>query len=136
MPKAESFHTTSKPFYQGVYTTHSRRTFKRRGSRWRSKDDPKAISSIWRKMKQQKVEFEEVYDKFAIRIIIDTPPKKEKADCWRVYSLLPITTNPIRNGCETGFQLPSPTAMNHLHTTVVVPGGEWVEVQIRTSPYE
>ena len=52
------------------------------------KGRPKAISSIWRKMKKQKVEFEEIYDKFAIRIIIDTPLKKEKADCWRVYSII------------------------------------------------
>jgi len=52
------------------------------------KGRPKAISSIWRKMKKQKVEFEEVYDKFAIRIIVDTPLKKEKADCWKVYSII------------------------------------------------
>ncbi len=97
------------------------------------KGRPKAISSIWRKMKQQKVEFEEVYDKFAIRIIIDTPLKKEKADCWRVYSIITDHYQPNPERLRDWISLPKSNGYESLHTTVVVPGGDWVEVQIRTA---
>ena len=97
------------------------------------KGRPKAISSIWRKMKKQKVEFEEVYDKFAIRIIIDTPLKKEKADCWRVYSIITDHYQPNPQRLRDWISVPKSNGYESLHTTVVVPGGEWVEVQIRTT---
>jgi len=96
------------------------------------KGRPKAISSIWRKMRKQKVEFEEVYDKFAIRIIIDTPLKKEKADCWRVYSLITDHYQPNPERLRDWISVPKSNGYESLHTTVVVPGGDWVEVQIRT----
>jgi len=97
------------------------------------KGRPKAISSIWRKMKKQKVEFEEVYDKFAIRIIIDTPLKKEKADCWKVYSIITDHYQPNPERLRDWISAPKSNGYESLHTTVVVPGGEWVEVQIRTT---
>jgi GTP pyrophosphokinase len=97
------------------------------------KGRPKAISSIWRKMKQQKVEFEEIYDKFAIRIIIDTPLKREKADCWRVYSVITDYYQPNPERLRDWISAPKSNGYESLHTTVVVPGGEWVEVQIRTA---
>ena len=97
------------------------------------KGRPKAISSIWRKMKQQKVDFEEVYDKFAIRIIIDTPLRKEKADCWRVYSIITDHYQPNPERLRDWISAPKSNGYESLHTTVVVPGGEWVEVQIRTA---
>jgi GTP pyrophosphokinase len=97
------------------------------------KGRPKAISSIWRKMKKQKVEFEEVYDKFAIRIIIDTPLKKEKADCWKVYSIITDHYQPNPDRLRDWISAPKSNGYESLHTTVVVPGGEWVEVQIRTA---
>jgi guanosine-3',5'-bis(diphosphate) 3'-pyrophosphohydrolase len=93
---------------------------------------PKAISSIWRKMQKQKVDFEEVYDKFAIRVIIDTPVKKEKADCWRVYSVITDHYQPNPERLRDWISAPKSNGYESLHTTVVVPGGEWVEVQIRT----
>lgn len=93
---------------------------------------PKGVSSIWRKMQKQKVEFEEVYDKFAIRIIIDTPPKKEKADCWRAYSIITDHYQPNPERLRDWISAPKSNGYESLHTTVVVPGGEWVEVQIRT----
>jgi GTP pyrophosphokinase len=96
------------------------------------KGRPKAISSIWRKMRKQKVEFEEVYDKFAIRIIIDTPLKKEKADCWKVYSIITDHYQPNPERLRDWISAPKSNGYESLHTTVVVPGGEWVEVQIRT----
>lgn len=92
----------------------------------------KAISSIWKKMKKQKVDFDEVYDKFAIRIIIDSQPKTEKGDCWRVYSIITdlYTPNPLR--MRDWISVPKSNGYESLHTTVVVPGGDWVEVQIRS----
>jgi len=96
------------------------------------KGRPKAISSIWRKMRQQKVDFEEVYDKFAIRIILDSPPRKEKSDCWRVYSMITDIYQPNPERLRDWLSAPKSNGYESLHTTVVVPGGEWVEVQIRT----
>ncbi len=84
-------------------------------------------------MKKQKVDFEEVYDKFAIRIIIDTPLKKEKADCWRVYSIITDHYQPNPERLRDWISAPKSNGYESLHTTVVVPGGDWVEVQIRTS---
>jgi GTP diphosphokinase / guanosine-3',5'-bis(diphosphate) 3'-diphosphatase len=97
------------------------------------KGRPKAISSIWRKMRKQKVEFEEVYDKFAIRVIIDTPLRKEKADCWRAYSIITDHYQPNPERLRDWISAPKSNGYESLHTTVVVPGGEWVEVQIRTT---
>ncbi len=96
------------------------------------KGRPKAISSIWRKMKKQKVEFEEVYDKFAIRIIADSPPTREKADCWRIYSLVTDVYQPNPERLRDWISVPKSNGYESLHTTVIVPGGEWVEVQIRS----
>jgi len=96
------------------------------------KGRPKSISSIWRKMRKQNVEFEEVYDKFAIRIIIDTPLKKEKADCWRTYSIITDHYQPNPERLRDWISAPKSNGYESLHTTVVVPGGDWVEVQIRT----
>lgn len=93
---------------------------------------PKAISSIWRKMKQQNVAFEEVYDKFAIRVILDTPSKREKADCWKVYSIITDHYQPNPERLRDWISAPKSNGYESLHTTVVVPGGDWVEVQIRT----
>ena len=96
------------------------------------KGRPKAISSIWRKMKKQNVDFEEVYDKFAIRIILDSKPSNEKSDCWRAYSLVTDIYKPNPDRLRDWISVPKSTGYESLHTTVVVPGGEWVEVQIRT----
>ncbi len=96
------------------------------------KGRPKAISSIWRKMKKQKVDFDEVYDKFAIRIIVDSPPEKEKADCWRIYSLVTDHYTPNPERLRDWLSVPKSNGYESLHTTVMVAGGHWVEVQIRS----
>ena len=97
------------------------------------KGRPKAISSIWRKMKKQKVEFEEVYDKFAIRIILNSSPSKEKADCWRVYSVVTDHYRPNPERLRDWISVPKSNGYESLHTTVIGPGGDWVEVQIRSA---
>ncbi len=92
----------------------------------------KSIYSIWSKMKRQNIEIEEVYDLFAIRIIIDSRPADEKADCWKVYSLITDVYQPNPNRLRDWISVPKSNGYESLHTTVVISGGRWVEVQIRT----
>lgn len=93
---------------------------------------PKSIYSIYNKMKTKNVEFEEVYDLFAIRIIIDTPPEREKADCWRAYSVVTDFYQPNPQRLRDWISTPKTNGYESLHTTVMGPKGRWVEVQIRT----
>ncbi len=93
---------------------------------------PKSISSIWRKMKKQNVDFEEVYDKFAIRIILLSTTKREKSDCWRAYSVVTDKYQPNPDRLRDWISMPKSNGYESLHTTVVVPGGDWVEIQIRS----
>lgn len=92
----------------------------------------KAVSSIWRKMKRQKVEFEEIYDIFAVRIILDSVRESEKADCWKVYSIITDIYQPNPDRMRDWISVPKSNGYESLHSTVVVPGGEWVEIQIRS----
>ncbi len=92
----------------------------------------KSVSSIWRKMKTQKVDFEEVYDKFAVRIILDSPRESEKADCWKVYSIIADIYQPNPGRMRDWISVPKSNGYESLHSTVIVPGGEWVEIQIRS----
>ncbi len=94
---------------------------------------PKSIYSIWNKMKNQGVEFEQVYDLFAIRVLIDTPPEREKADCWKVYSIITDFFRPNPRRLRDWISNPKANGYEALHTTVMGPGGKWVEVQIRSN---
>jgi GTP diphosphokinase / guanosine-3',5'-bis(diphosphate) 3'-diphosphatase len=96
------------------------------------KGRPKSIYSIWNKMQKKKTEFEDIYDLFAIRIILNSEYKKEKADCWQVYSTVTdiYQPNPLR--LRDWISVPKTNGYESLHTTVVGPGGRWVEIQIRT----
>ncbi|MCD4698212.1 MAG: HD domain-containing protein, partial [Bacteroidales bacterium] len=96
------------------------------------KGRPKSIHSIWHKMKKQNVEFEEVYDLFAIRIIIESSKKNEKADCWRVYSIVTDIYQPNPQRLRDWISSPKASGYESLHTTVVGANGKWVEVQIRS----
>jgi GTP pyrophosphokinase len=93
---------------------------------------PKSIHSIWNKMKKKSVSFEEVYDLFAIRIIVDAPPEKEKEDCWKVYSMITDEYIPSPERLRDWLSNPKSNGYEALHTTVMGPMGKWVEVQIRT----
>lgn len=92
----------------------------------------KSISSIWNKMKKQKVDLPGIYDLFAIRVIIDTPRDREKTDCWKAYAILAdmYTANPAR--MKDWITLPKSNGYESLHATVMGPGNKWVEVQFRT----
>lgn len=93
---------------------------------------PKSIHSIWNKIKKKGVAFEEVYDLFAIRIIVNAIPEKEKEECWKVYSIITDEYNPSPERLRDWLSNPKSNGYEALHTTVMGPGGKWVEVQIRT----
>jgi len=93
---------------------------------------PKSIYSIWNKIKNKKVEFEEIYDLFAVRIILDVPPKKEKAACWLFYSTVTDIYKPIPERLKDWVTTPKSNGYESLHTTVIGPKGRFVEVQIRS----
>jgi guanosine-3',5'-bis(diphosphate) 3'-pyrophosphohydrolase len=93
---------------------------------------PKSIHSIWNKMKKKSIPFEEVYDLFAIRIILDSTPENEKADCWKAYSIVTDLYRPNPDRLRDWISSPKANGYESLHTTVMGPRGQWVEVQIRT----
>lgn len=93
---------------------------------------PKSIHSIWNKMKKKNVEFEEVYDLFAIRVIVDVPHELEKEACWKVYSFVTDMYNPAPERLRDWLSNPKSNGYEALHTTVMGPQGKWVEVQIRS----
>jgi GTP pyrophosphokinase len=93
---------------------------------------PKSIHSIWNKMKKKGVSFEEVYDLFAIRILVNSSLEKEKEDCWKVYSIITDEYNPSPERLRDWLSNPKSNGYEALHTTVMGPQGKWVEVQIRT----
>jgi GTP pyrophosphokinase len=105
---------------------------KRHGLACEIRGRSKSVSSIWNKMKKQGVDFDEVYDLFAIRIIIDTIKENEKADCWRVYSIVTDLYQPNPKRLRDWLTTPKASGYESLHTTVMGPEGKWVEVQIRT----
>ncbi len=93
---------------------------------------PKSIYSIWNKLNSKKVPLEEIYDLFAIRIVIDSPPDKEKLRCWQAYSIVTDVHRPIAERLKDWITMPKANGYESLHTTVVGPDGRYVEVQIRT----
>ncbi|MFT3949331.1 MAG: bifunctional (p)ppGpp synthetase/guanosine-3',5'-bis(diphosphate) 3'-pyrophosphohydrolase [Agriterribacter sp.] len=93
---------------------------------------PKSIHSIWNKMKKKGVAFEEVYDLFAIRVILDSPPEREKQDCWKAYSMITDMYIPLPERLRDWLSNPKSNGYEALHTTVMGSQGRWVEVQIRT----
>jgi GTP pyrophosphokinase len=93
---------------------------------------PKSINSIWNKMRKKNIPFEEVYDLFAIRIILDSQIEQEKADCWKAYSIVTDFYRPNPDRLRDWISSPKFNGYESLHTTVMGPKGQWVEVQIRT----
>ena len=96
------------------------------------KGRPKSIFSIRKKMVNQGIEFEEVFDKFAIRIITNSEKSFEKSDCWRVYSIVTDLYKPNPDRLRDWISTPKVNGYESLHTTVMGPDGHWVEIQIRS----
>ncbi|MAL22870.1 MAG: RelA/SpoT family protein [Xanthomarina sp.] len=96
------------------------------------KGRPKSIFSIRRKMQNQGVSFDEVYDKFAVRIIYKSEPENEKFLAWKIYSIVTDHFRPNPTRLRDWISSPKSTGYEALHITVVGPKGRWVEVQIRS----
>ena len=92
----------------------------------------KSIYSIWNKMRKQNAELKDIYDLFAIRIIIDTPLKNERSDCWKAFAIVTDMFKPNPSRLKDWISIPKSNGYESLHTTVTGPGQRWVEVQIRT----
>lgn len=104
----------------------------RLGYEYRIVGRPKSVSSIYDKIKSKRVEFEEIYDLFAIRVIIDAPREEEKTACWQFYSVVTDVYRPIPERLKDWITNPKSNGYESLHTTVIGPKGQYVEVQIRT----
>jgi GTP pyrophosphokinase len=92
----------------------------------------KSIHSIRNKLSKQKIEFESIYDLFAIRIVLDAASEKEKAECWQVYSIVTDMYQPNPKRLKDWLSIPKSNGYESLHTTVMGPNGRWVEIQIRS----
>ncbi|MBQ9295131.1 MAG: bifunctional (p)ppGpp synthetase/guanosine-3',5'-bis(diphosphate) 3'-pyrophosphohydrolase [Bacteroidaceae bacterium] len=102
------------------------------GLHYHMKGRTKSIHSIWQKMQKQHVDVDGVYDLFAIRIILDSAPEREKMECWQVFSIITdmYQSNPKR--MRDWLSVPKSNGYESLHITVLGPEQKWVEVQIRT----
>ncbi len=118
--------------YINKFTVPIIHDLKENGFDFEIKGRSKSIFSIRTKMKKQGIPFEEIYDIFAIRIIVRTPLEKEKSDCWRVYSIVTDFYHPNPDRLRDWVSTPKANGYESLHTTVMGPEGKWVEVQIRT----
>ena len=114
------------------FTAPIKESLSHEGYVFQMKARTKSISSIFRKMQKKNIPFEEVYDIFAIRIILETPEELEKPDCWRVYSIVTDYYQPNPDRLRDWISTPKANGYESLHTTVMSPTGKWVEVQIRS----
>lgn len=103
------------------------------GLQYKIKSRLKSISSIYAKMHKQDIPFERVFDLWAIRIILDAEPKKEKAVCWQTYSIVANIYEPSLKRLRDWITVPKSSGYESLHTTVKDSDGRWTEVQIRTT---
>ncbi len=102
------------------------------GIRYRCFGRAKSISSIYNKIKTKNTPFEEIYDIFAVRIVVDVERKREKTVCWMVYSIVTDIYKPIPERLKDWVTVPKSNAYESLHSTVIGPGGRYIEVQIRS----
>ncbi|HON52838.1 MAG TPA: RelA/SpoT family protein, partial [Bacteroidales bacterium] len=108
-------------------------TLDKNGYKFNITSRSKSISSIWRKIQTKGIEFDNVYDVFAVRIILlDVPREEEKSKCWSVYSIITDLYTPNPKRLRDWISTPKDNGYEALHTTVMGPDGNWVEVQIRT----
>ncbi len=103
-----------------------------KGIRFEIHDREKSIAAIWLKMQKKEVPFEEIYDIFAVRIVIDSPVETEKSDCWKVYSVITDSYRPNMDRLRDWISIPKANGYEALHTTVMSHTGQWVEIQIRS----
>lgn len=122
----------SRDAYIKAFIMPVKEALEKAGLKFEIKGRTKSISSIWNKMRKQKVDLPGIYDLFAIRVILDSKPEREKSDCWLAYSVLTdmYTPNPAR--MRDWISIPKSNGYESLHATVMGPENKWVEVQFRT----
>lgn len=123
----------SRDKYVAEFIAPIEERLKNTGLKYDIKGRVKSISSINNKLKKQKIDFEQIYDLFAIRIILDTSQDKEKAECWQIYSVVTDLYTPNPKRLKDWLSIPKSNGYESLHITVMGPESRWVEVQIRTS---
>lgn len=122
----------SRDAYIAEFIAPIKKKLEEAGFHFEIKGRTKSIHSINNKLKKQKIEFEGIYDLFAIRIVLDTPLERERADCWLVYSIITDMYQPNPKRLKDWISIPKTNGYESLHITVMGPQNRWVEVQIRT----
>lgn len=122
----------SRDRYIAAFIAPIQKKLEEAGLKFHMKGRTKSIHSIAQKMKKQHTTFEGIYDLFAIRIILDSPPEKEKQECWQAYSIVTDMYQPNPKRLRDWLSIPKSNGYESLHITVMGPEGKWVEVQIRT----
>ncbi len=125
--------TASRNRFIREFSQPLKETLEKNGFKFTIISRTKSIHSIMLKMKKQGVEFNEVYDLFAVRIILETGTENEKSECWRAYSIVTDLYQPNPSRLRDWISVPKSNGYESLHTTVVGPRGRWVEVQIRSA---
>ncbi|MCU4177680.1 RelA/SpoT family protein [Carboxylicivirga sp. N1Y90] len=118
--------------YIAAFIEPLKKELESQGLQFEIKGRTKTIHSIWNKIKKQDTEFEHVFDLFAIRVILDSELRNEKAECWQVYSVVTDKYQPNPSRMRDWISVPKSNGYESLHTTVLGPDKKWVEVQIRT----
>jgi GTP pyrophosphokinase len=124
--------TPEREAYIGQFIEPVEQELKKQGFKCKILGRTKSISSIWNKMRKQNVEFDEVYDLFAVRIILQKTVEDEKSDCWKIYSIVTNIYQPNPKRLRDWITSPKASGYEALHTTVIGQEGRWVEVQIRS----
>ncbi len=122
----------SRDAYIDAFIAPLKKQLEDMGFRFSMKGRTKSIHSIYKKMQKQNTTVDHIYDLFAIRIILDSAPEKEKAECWQVYSVIADLYQPNPKRLRDWLTIPKSNGYESLHTTVLGPENKWVEVQIRT----
>ncbi len=122
----------SRDKYIDEFIKPIRQKLEKTGLKFEIKGRTKSIYSILNKLKKQETDFESIYDLFAIRVVLDSDIKQEKAHCWQVYSIITDMYQPNPKRLKDWLSIPKTNGYESLHITVMGPNTKWVEVQIRT----
>ena len=122
----------SRNRYIKKFSLPIKNVLKNEGLKTTIKGRPKSIYSIRQKILHKKVNFDNIFDKFAIRIIVDSDIQNEKSDCWKIYSIVTDFYRPNPDRLRDWISTPKVNGYESLHTTVMGDEGKWVEVQIRS----
>lgn len=122
----------SRDAYIDSFITPVKAALEREGLKFDIKGRTKSIYSIWNKMMKQHNDVEQIYDLFAIRIILDVPRERERSECWLAYSLITDMYQPNPARLKDWLSVPKSNGYESLHITVLGPDDKWVEVQIRS----